>query len=164
MFRSLFLPVLLLILTAAAPTLAADGAATTVPVTDILTALVALGGGVALAVIRPVAAAACVWFETHTRIRLDESQRALLDSLCYRGIEFAMGDLDQRITASRPGLNVHNTTIASAADYVLAHAPEAAAHFGLDRDAIIRMITARFTVAAAPPANGEPGPAIVPAT
>lgn len=144
------------ILAACHPALAADtlsaaafaAPGTTVSLTDILTALAVAGAGILLAILRSVGATAVVWLQTHTRIRIDEANRVLLDDLCRRGIDYALATLEADIKGADLQVDGHDLAISKAAQYVLDHAPEAVAHFGLDQGAIARMVTARLGAAA----------------
>jgi hypothetical protein len=120
-------------------------APTQVALTDLLTGLATVAIGIFAVVLRGVGKAVVAWFEARTKIQVDDSLRGLLHELCQRGLEYAMAVSERKLRDAQLTVDAHNVIVAEAANYVLAHAPDALAHFGLDRDGVIRMVTARLT-------------------
>ena len=74
------------------------------------------------------------------KLQNDAAVRAALNQAMVYGLDFAKAKLkDAPLT-----LDVHNATVATAAQYVLDHTPEAAAHFGLTKESLVEKITARL--------------------
>jgi hypothetical protein len=142
----------------------AASATTAFDVSGLANTLIAGLAALALVLARRLVDAAVAWVETNTRLQVDDTNRAVLDDLCHRGIDYAAGVLQQRLARGEAILDRHGTVVAEAAAYVLAHAPEAAAGFGLDQAGIMRMVTARLAPAGsggpavAPPLQGVAGP------
>ena len=152
---SLFLHVAVIVLALAfASSAHAADLAVSAPIalSDALTAFVTMLAGCLLVIIRGVGRAAIAWFEAQTKVRVDGSLRTLLDDLCHRGLDYAEAMADRAIDSAKPAIDNQDALVSQAVGYVMAHAPEALAHFGLDEAGVERMILARLGIRANPAA------------
>lgn len=97
-----------------------------------------------------VAAPFVAWLATRIaswlKLQNDAAVRAALNQAMVYGIDFAKAKLkDAPLT-----VDMHNSTVATAVQYVLDHTPEAAAHFGLSKESLAEKITARLQAAEVP--------------
>tara|TARA_R110000868_G_scaffold40543_4_gene139800 strand:- start:9794 stop:10180 length:387 start_codon:yes stop_codon:yes gene_type:complete len=86
----------------------------------------------------------CQWLKA----KRDGELGAILDKALGMGIAFAMSRLTDW-TAGRMSVDVKSELAADAANYALAHVPEAVKALGLDGEHLTRMIEARLQVAEA---------------
>ena len=84
----------------------------------------------------------CQWLKA----KRDGELGAILDKALAMGIAFATSRLTDW-TAGRMSVDVKSELAADAANYVLAHVPDAVKALGLDGDHLTRMIEARLQVA-----------------
>jgi hypothetical protein len=95
--------------------------------------------GILTALASVVAAKACALLKA----RRDGELGQILDKALGMGIAFAMSKLDA-LEAGRLKIDVKSDVLAEAANYTLAHVPEAVKALGLDGDHLQRMIEARL--------------------
>lgn len=84
----------------------------------------------------------CQWLKA----KRDGELGAILDKAFAMGIAFAMSRLTD-LTQGRMSLEVKSQLAADAANYVLAHVPDAVKALGLNGEHLTRMIEARLQVA-----------------
>lgn len=89
-----------------------------------------------------VATKLCQWLKA----KRDGELGAILDKALSMGIAFAMSRLTDW-SAGRMSVDVKSELAADAANYVLAHVPDAVKALGLDGDHLTRMVEARLQVA-----------------
>ena len=149
------------LLTACAPAFAdtATAAAFAAPATNVdFSSIVmmlfgTIAAGVAI-VFRSLVASAVSWIEAQTEISISKDQRALIDAVLSRAIDYGIAQAEAALQMlgadGKLTLDTHNEAIQHAADYALTHIPDALGYFGIDRAGVIRMVTARMVNA--PPA------------
>ncbi len=79
-----------------------------------------------------------------TKLNIDASQQAMLDSSIADAIGFAENALNT-YADQIPSIKVKNEMVATAANYVLEDIPAVLAHFGIDKTWLISLLTARLT-------------------
>jgi hypothetical protein len=150
----------------AAPTAPAVAAAAATPAPSDVGALIAplLGtlltglAGYLVVLARGLVASGVTWMTTHTDLTVSASNRALLDDLCEKGIKYVITDVTSRGVMGCDD----STLIQGAVSYVRLHAPDAVAYFGLDHDALTRMVTARLFPITARLCPVAPTPVVAP--
>ena len=83
-----------------------------------------------------------------TGLKIDDTQRAVVQS----GLQYAINYASTKIASSTPDkipVNVKSAVVAEAAQYALAHIPDALAHFAIDPAKLATMIEARLAPAPA---------------
>lgn len=151
---------------AAACTLAATAAhAETVDFAPIVTPAVEAIGTVVAALAVPL-----VWYgvkllsaKLHiSGLEIDAAQRAVVDQAMQKAIGFAVSKVQDMVKGKPLTIDVKNAMVAEAANFAIAHAPEALDHFGIGPDEIATklkaMVEARLGMAAVDAAPGGATP------
>lgn len=106
-----------------------------------------VAAGIAI-IFRSLVAATVTWIEAQTKITVSNDQRALIDTVLSRAIDFGIAQVEATLknlgTNGQLTVDAHSEAIQHAADYALTHIPEALAYFGLDRASVVRMVTSRM--------------------
>lgn len=100
-------------------------------------------------VVLPLGTAAAVWFAGWLTTRItgwlkisrDDRVRAYLEKALLLAIDYGRSKLDR---GSPITMQVKSQIVADAANYAVEHVPGALKHFGVDQDALKRMLAARL--------------------
>lgn len=115
---------------------------TTVSLSPIINQLVEIGVLVLTGVVTWAVARVQSYIRKNIGLTIDDKTRTLLEAAIDNGIAYAA----KKIEVEGAGLTVDakNAQVAAAANYVVAHAPDALKHFGVTPEALTRKIIAQL--------------------
>lgn len=120
----------------------ADVASTAIDLSPIANTLIEFAGALLAAFATWAVARITACVRKNLGLSIDEKTRNLLTEAIDNGIAYAQNKAKTEVAGLT--VDVHNKTVAEAANYVAAHAPDALAHFGVTQDALVRKIIAQL--------------------
>lgn len=94
-------------------------------------------------VVMALASWALVYLKNRFKIDVDDKTRAYLSDAIDNAIKYAEQKTESTLDPIAK-VDTKNAKVAVAVDYVVAHVPDAVAHFGLTPDALARLVTAKL--------------------
>lgn len=123
------------------PAFAADVSPTAVDFSPILTQLIELVALLLAAVVAWAISRLQAYLRKKIGLDIDAQMRAVIDGAVNNAIAFGAAKAKE-LAAANATIDVKNAQLKLAADYVVAHAPDALAHFGVTPEALERRIIA----------------------
>lgn len=108
-----------------------------------LTPLIDLGLDILIAIVLALGSWALAWLGRKLKLDADNEVRAYLERALASGVNYAANRARER-GQDLSSLEVRNVTVRDAVAYVVAHTPDALAHFGVTPDALGELVRARL--------------------
>jgi len=122
--------------------LAGDG--TTVDLSPLLVTVVGTVGTAITAIVGILARALVRSIERRTGLEVDAHTRDYLEKALDRAISYGTAKAEAFVAKQAEPIDLHNTTVALAAQYALDRVPGALKHFGIDDISLHNMVEARL--------------------